>query len=162
MKRDLLEFLITVKREGKHVVAYGAPGKGNTLLNYCGIRTDFVDYAVDANEFKQGRYTPGTHIPIYHPSRMRETKPDFVLILPWNIRDEVTSQHSYIREWGGRFVVPIPETMVLGDPPGYGRPASGPITPHRVAAALTDQLRSWLRRTPAHAHHADEFGKRGD
>jgi len=111
-KRKLLEFLIRVKREGKSVAGYGAPGKGNTLLNYCGIRTDFLDYTVDRNPYKQGKLTPGTHIPIYPPDKIRETRPDYVLILPWNLKDEIVEQNSYIREWGGRFVVPIPEVEV--------------------------------------------------
>ena len=111
-KRALLDFLIETRRAGKSVAAYGAPGKGNTLLNYCGIRTDFVDYAVDRNPYKHGRYTPGTHIPIFPPERIRETRPDYVLILPWNLKDEITEQLSYVREWGGRFVVPIPRVDV--------------------------------------------------
>lgn len=113
-KRDLLEFLIEARRRGESVVGYGAPGKGNTLLNYCGIRTDLLDYTVDISEYKQGMYTPGTHIPIHPPSRIAETRPDWVLILPWNIRDEITGQMSHVRDWGGRFVVPIPEVRVLG------------------------------------------------
>ena len=112
-KHKLLRFLIEAKQAGKQVVGYGAPGKGNTLLNYCGIRTDFLDYTVDRNPHKQGRYTPGTRLPILDPARIRETKPDYVLILPWNLADEVTGQMNYIREWGGRFVVPIPEVRVL-------------------------------------------------
>jgi SAM-dependent methyltransferase len=112
-KRKLLEFLIDVKRAGKSVVGYGAPGKGNTLLNYCGIRTDFIDFTVDRNPYKQGKFLPGTHIPIHHPDRVREAKPDYVLILPWNFRDEIVQQMPYIREWGGRFVVPIPQVTVL-------------------------------------------------
>ena len=111
-KRKVLDFLIHAKREGKTVVGYGAPGKGNTLLNYCGIRTDFIDYTVDRNPYKQGKYTPGTHIPIYHPDRIRETRPDYLFLLPWNLKDEIMQQVSYIREWGGRFVVPIPEIRV--------------------------------------------------
>jgi len=111
-KRKLLEFLIRVRREGKSIVGYGAPGKGNTLLNYCGIRTDFLEYTVDRNPYKQGKFTPGTHIPIHAPERIRQTRPDYVLILPWNLKDEVIEQVGYIREWGGRFVVPIPEVMV--------------------------------------------------
>jgi hypothetical protein len=111
-KRRLLELLIRLKDEGKSVVAYGAPGKGNTLLNYCGIRTDLLDYAVDRNPYKHGRFTPGTHIPIFPPERLRETKPDYVLILPWNLQDEIIAQHGYIREWGGQFIVPIPEARV--------------------------------------------------
>ena len=112
-KRKLLEFLIATKRQGKTIAGYGAPGKGNTLLNYCGIRTDFLDYTVDRNSYKQGKFLPGTHIPIHHPDRIRETRPDFILILPWNVRDEIMKQLSYIRGWGGKFVVPIPEVRVF-------------------------------------------------
>ena len=111
-KRRLLEFLIAVRRRGKRVVGYGAPGKGNTLLNYCGIRTDFLEYTVDRNPYKHGRFLPGTHIPIYPPDRFGETKPDYVLILPWNLKDEIMEQMSYIRSWGGQFVVPIPDVKV--------------------------------------------------
>jgi len=112
-KRKLLTFLIEAKRAGKQVVGYGAPGKGNTLLNYCGIRTDFLDYTVDRSPHKQGRFLPGTRIPILHPDRISETKPDFILILPWNLKDEIVEQMGYVRSWGGRFVVPIPEATVL-------------------------------------------------
>jgi hypothetical protein len=112
-KRTLLEFLIEARRSGKTVVGYGAPGKGNTLLNYCGIREDFLDYTVDRNPLKQGRYTPGTRIPILAPEKMRETKPDYILILPWNLKNEISKQHAYVAEWGGRFVVPIPKVKVL-------------------------------------------------
>jgi hypothetical protein len=108
-KRKVLEFLIDAKRRGKTIAGYGAPGKGNTLLNYCGIRTDFIDYTVDRNPYKQGKYLPGTHIPIHNPDRIRETRPDYLMILPWNFRDEIMRQNSFIREWGGTFVVPIPE-----------------------------------------------------
>jgi 2-polyprenyl-3-methyl-5-hydroxy-6-metoxy-1,4-benzoquinol methylase len=111
-KRKLLEFLIDAKRRGKSVVGYGAPAKGNTLLNYCGIRADFIDYTVDLSPHKQGLYLPGTRIPIHAPDKIRETRPDYVLILPWNLRDEIMKQMQYIREWGGRFVVPIPEIKV--------------------------------------------------
>jgi hypothetical protein len=111
-KRKLLDFLIDAKRDGKRIVGYGAPGKGNTLLNYCGIRTDFIDYTVDRNPYKQGKFLPGSRIPIFAPDRIRETKPDYVLILPWNFKDEIIAQMSGIREWGGRFVVPIPEAKV--------------------------------------------------
>jgi hypothetical protein len=111
-KRKLLEFLIRAKREGRRIVGYGAPGKGNTLLNYCGIRTDFLDYVVDRNPYKQGRFLPGTHIPIYHPDVIRRTRPDYVLILPWNVKDEIMQQIAYIREWGGQFVVPIPQVQI--------------------------------------------------
>jgi len=111
-KRKLLDFLITAKRQGKSIAGYGAPGKGNTLLNYCGIRTDFLDYTVDRSPHKQGKFLPGTHVPIFHPDRIRETQPDYVLILPWNLRDEIMEQMAHIREWGGQFVVPIPEVKV--------------------------------------------------
>ena len=112
-KRALLDFLIRVKRGGKSVVGYGAPGKGNTLLNYCGIRSDFLDYTVDRNPYKQGKFLPGTHIPIFGPGKIEETKPDYVLILPWNIKGEIMMQLSYIGDWGGRFVVPIPKVTVF-------------------------------------------------
>jgi len=111
-KRRLLEFLIDARRAGKSIAGYGAPGKGNTLLNYCGIRTDFLDYTVDRSPYKQGKYTPGTRIPIHAPERIRETRPDYLLILPWNLKDEIIGQMAYIREWGGKFVVPIPEVKV--------------------------------------------------
>lgn len=112
-KRKLLAFLIEAKRSGKKVVGYGAPGKGNTLLNYCGIRTDFLDFTVDANPYKQGKYTPGTRIPILAPDKIREARPDYVLILPWNLKEEISQTAGYIGEWGGRFVVPIPEVKLL-------------------------------------------------
>jgi len=112
-KRKLLDFLIAAKRAGKSIVGYGAPGKGNTLLNYCGIRTDFLDYTVDRNPYKHGRFLPGTHIPIFPPGRIRDTQPDYVLILPWNVKQEIMSQLAYIREWGGQFVIPIPEVSVV-------------------------------------------------
>ena len=111
-KRSILRFLIEARESGKSIVGYGAPGKGNTLLNYCGIRTDLLDYTVDRNPYKHGKYTPGTRIPIHPPERIRETKPDLLFILPWNLKDEVIAQNSYIREWGGQFVVPIPEVRV--------------------------------------------------
>jgi len=111
-KRKLLSFLINARQAGKTVVGYGAPGKGNTLLNYCGIRTDFLDYTVDRNERKHGKFLPGTRIPIFAPEKIAETKPDYVLILPWNLKDEIMKQTSYIREWGGKWVVPIPEARV--------------------------------------------------
>jgi len=112
-KRQLLDFLIGAKRAGKSVAGYGAPGKGNTLLNYCGIRTDFIDYLCDRNVYKHGRYTPGTHIPIFSPEHIAETKPDYVLILPWNLKDEIMAQLSYIGDWGAEFVVPIPEVATF-------------------------------------------------
>ncbi len=112
-KRKLLSFLIEAKRAGKSIAGYGAPGKGNTLLNYCGIREDFLDYTVDRNPYKQGTFTPGTRIPIFDPEKIRETRPDYVLILPWNLKDEISEQMAFVREWGGRFVVPIPEVAIL-------------------------------------------------
>ena len=115
-KQKLLEFLIGAKRAGKTVAGYGAPGKGNTLLNYCGIRTDFLDFTVDRNPHKQGNFLPGTRIPIYHPDKIRAARPDYVLILPWNLQKEISRQLSYIEEWGGKFVIPIPEVQVLESP----------------------------------------------
>lgn len=111
-KRKILSFLIEARREGRTVVGYGAPGKGNTLLNYCGIRTDFIDFTVDRNTFKQGKFLPGTRIPIHHPDMIRQARPDYLFILPWNFKDEIIEQNAYIRDWGGRFVVPIPEITV--------------------------------------------------
>jgi SAM-dependent methyltransferase len=111
-KHDLLAFLIERKRKRETIVGYGAPAKGNTLLNYCGIGTDFVDYTVDRSEYKQGRYLPGTHIPIRAPEAVRETKPDLLFILPWNLRDEIMEQMAFVREWGGRFLVTTPEIRV--------------------------------------------------
>ncbi len=111
-KRRLLEFLIAAKRAGKAVAGYGAPGKGNTLLNYCGIRGDFIDYTVDRNPYKHGRFLPGTHIPVLPPERIAETRPDYLLILPWNLKEEIMAQMAFIRDWGGQFVVPIPELRV--------------------------------------------------
>lgn len=111
-KFKLLDFLINAKRQGKLIAGYGAPGKGNTLLNYCGIRADFIDYTVDRSPYKQGNFLPGTHIPIFHPDTIKDTKPDYILILPWNLKDEIISQMSYVRDWGGKFVVPIPEVEV--------------------------------------------------
>jgi len=111
-KRKLLKFLIEAKAQGKTIAAYGAPAKGNTLLNYCGVGKDFIDYTVDRNPYKQGLFLPGTHIPILHPERIRETQPDYVLILPWNLKEEIMTQMAYIAEWGGQFVVPIPEVRV--------------------------------------------------
>jgi SAM-dependent methyltransferase len=112
LKRELLKFFIKAKDEGKTVAGYGAPGKGNTLLNYCGIRTDLLDYTVDRNPLKQGCFTAGCRIPIYPPEKIRETQPDYLFILPWNLSDEIVSQTSYIREWGGRWVTPIPHVRV--------------------------------------------------
>jgi SAM-dependent methyltransferase len=112
-KRKLVNFLIDAKNRGKSVAGYGAPGKGNTLLNYCGIRTDFLDYTVDRNPYKHGKYLPGTHVPIFAPEKIAQTRPDYVLILPWNLKDEIVDQLAYIRDWGGKFVVPIPEVLVI-------------------------------------------------
>ncbi|MBV9354209.1 MAG: methyltransferase domain-containing protein [Chloroflexi bacterium] len=111
-KHGLLDFLIDARRAGKSVAGYGAPGKGNTLLNYCGIRSDFVAYTVDRNPYKQGLFLPGTHIPIYGPERLGETRPDYILILPWNLKTEIMAQLEYARAWGARFVVPIPQLEV--------------------------------------------------
>jgi 2-polyprenyl-3-methyl-5-hydroxy-6-metoxy-1,4-benzoquinol methylase len=112
-KRKILEFLIQVRRQGKQVVGYGAPGKGNTLLNYCGIRTDFIDFTVDRNPYKQGKFLPGSRIPIFAPEKISQAKPDYVVIMPWNFKEEIIDQLEYIREWGGKFVVFIPEVRVL-------------------------------------------------
>jgi hypothetical protein len=111
-KRALLELLIDLRRQGKQVVGYGAPGKGNTLLNYCGIREDLLDYTVDRNPYKHGLYTPGTHIPIFPPEKIAETKPDYVLVLPWNLIDEIAAQLTYISDWGGSLIVPVPSATV--------------------------------------------------
>jgi hypothetical protein len=112
-KRALLQCLISAKNEGKTVVGYGAPAKGNTLLNYCGIRTDFLDYTVDANPHKQNLFLPGTHIPIKHPDQIRIDKPDYILILPWNIKEEIMDQLSFVHMWGGKFIIPIPRLEVI-------------------------------------------------
>ena len=113
VKRNLLRFLIDARESGKTVAGYGAPAKGNTLLNYCGIRTDLLAFTVDISPHKTGRFLPGTHIPIYSPDRLREVKPDYVLILPWNLKDEIIRQMADVRSWGGRFVVPIPQVEIL-------------------------------------------------
>jgi SAM-dependent methyltransferase len=112
-KHALVEFLTDARRRGLTVAGYGAPGKGNTLLNFCGIRTDLLAYTVDRNPYKQGRFLPGTHIPIHHPDRLAETRPDVILILPWNLRTEIAAQLEYTRDWGARLVVPIPRVEVL-------------------------------------------------
>jgi SAM-dependent methyltransferase len=112
-KRKLLECLTKIKRARKVIAAYGAAGKGNTLLNYCGVRTDFIDYVVDRNSFKQGKWLPGTRIPIFAPKKIAETRPDYVLILPWNLKDEITAQLAYIREWNGKFIIPIPDAEIV-------------------------------------------------
>ncbi|MBI4002695.1 MAG: class I SAM-dependent methyltransferase [Nitrospira defluvii] len=113
IKNQLLEFLIKAKREGKSVVGYGAPAKGNTLLNYCGVKSDYLAYTVDRSPYKQHHYLPGVRIPIFDPERLRTTKPEYLLILPWNLKDEIMGQMAFIREWGGQFVVPIPKVQVL-------------------------------------------------
>ena len=112
-KRGLLELLIRLKGEGATIAGYGAPGKGNTLLNYCGIRSDFLDFTVDRNTYKQGKFLPGTHIPIFEPSKIDEERPDYVFILPWNFKDEIMTQLAHIRSWGGKFIVPIPEATIV-------------------------------------------------
>jgi len=117
-KRALLELLIDLRRRGRQVVGYGAPGKGNTLLNYCGIRTDLLDYTVDRNPYKQGKFTPGTHIPIHAPELIAQTRPDVILILPWNLAREIGEQLAFTAEWGARLVVPIPTARFLD---GVGR-----------------------------------------
>jgi hypothetical protein len=113
-KRKLLTFLIEAKEASKSIVGYGAPGKGNTLLNYCGIRTDFLDYTVDRNPYKHGKFLPGTHIPIYPVDKIAQSKPDYVLILPWNFKAEIMQQMAHISDWGGQFIVPIPGVHVDG------------------------------------------------
>jgi 2-polyprenyl-3-methyl-5-hydroxy-6-metoxy-1,4-benzoquinol methylase len=111
-KWALVEFLLSAAQEGKSVAGYGAPGKSATLLHYCGIGKDLIQYTVDRSPYKQGRFLPGNHIPIYHPAKIRETKPDYVLILPWNLKDEIMKQLQFIREWGGQFVLPIPKLTI--------------------------------------------------
>jgi len=113
VKIGMLQFLLDQKKAGKSVAAYGAAAKGNTLLNYCGAKNDLIEFCVDANPHKQGLYMPGSHIPVLAPAALKERRPDYVIILPWNLKDEISAQHAYIREWGGRFVVPIPELTVL-------------------------------------------------
>ena len=113
IKSDLLGFLLTAAGDGRSVAGYGAPGKGNTLLNHCGIRSDLLPYTVDRSPVKQGKFLPGTHIPIYAPERLAETRPDYVLVLPWNLRDEISQQLNYVRSWGGRLVFPIPALEIV-------------------------------------------------
>jgi SAM-dependent methyltransferase len=112
-KRDLLKFLVDATERGKSIVGYGAPAKGNTLLNYCGVGRDFLEYTVDISPYKQGLFLPGTHIPIFHPDKIKQTKPDYVLMLPWNLKSEIVDQMSCIREWGGKFVTPVPSVEVF-------------------------------------------------
>jgi len=113
IKGDLLEFLLAAAKEGRSVAGYGAPGKGNTLLNHCGIRSDLLQYTVDRSPVKQGKFLPGTHIPIHAPERLAETRPDYILVLPWNLRDEISQQLEYVRSWGGRLVFPIPALEIV-------------------------------------------------
>lgn len=112
-KYNILELLIKIKSNNKEIAGYGAPAKGNTLLNYCGIGPEFISYTVDRNPYKQGKYLPGTHIPVFSPEKIRETKPDYVFVLPWNLSDEIIRQMAYIREWGGKFIIPVPEVEVM-------------------------------------------------
>jgi hypothetical protein len=112
-KRGILQLVLGLKAEGRTIAGYGAPGKGNTLLNYCGIRTDILDFTVDRNTYKQGLFLPGTHIPILAPEEIERRRPDYVFILPWNFRDEIMNQMAGIREWGGQFIVPIPEARIV-------------------------------------------------
>jgi hypothetical protein len=112
VRHELLRFLLDCRTQGKQVVGYGAPGKGNTLLNYCGIRSDLLEYTVDRNPYKHGRFTPGTRIPIHDPAQIGKDRPDVVLVLPWNLETELTEQLAYIKEWGGQLVVPLPSLHV--------------------------------------------------
>jgi hypothetical protein len=111
-KLAFVDFLIKAARQGKLVAGYGAPGKSATLLHYCGIGKDLIQFTVDRSPYKQGRFLPGTHIPIFHPDRIREAKPDYVIILPWNLKDEIMGQMKFIRDWGGKFIVPIPKLTI--------------------------------------------------
>lgn len=113
IKSDLVGFLLEAARQGRSVAGYGAPGKGNTLLNHCGIRSDLLAYTVDRSPVKQGKFLPGTHIPIHPPERLSETRPDYVLVLPWNLRDEISRQLDYVRAWGGRLIFPIPTLEIV-------------------------------------------------
>ena len=113
VKLDITSFLIEQKKAGKKVAAYGAAAKGNTLLNYCGIKNYLIEYVVDANPNKQNKWLPASHIPVVNESHLKENKPDYVIILPWNLKEEITAQLSYIKEWGGNFVVPVPELQVI-------------------------------------------------
>jgi C-methyltransferase C-terminal domain/Putative zinc binding domain/Methyltransferase domain len=113
IKSELLEFLLMAASDGRSVAGYGAPGKGNTLLNHCGIRSDLLQYTVDRSPVKQGKFLPGTHIPIYAPERLAETRPDYILVLPWNLRDEISQQLDYVKSWGGRLVFPIPQLEIV-------------------------------------------------
>jgi hypothetical protein len=112
-KRRLLSFLIAAKEEGKIICGYGAPGKGNTLLNYCGIGTDFLEFTVDRNPYKHGRFTPGMHVPIREVEAIDTTRPDYVLILPWNLKQEIVQQMRHVSDWGGKFIIPVPELTII-------------------------------------------------
>ena len=114
IKLDITEFLIDQKRAGKKVAAYGAAAKGNTMLNYCGIKSDLIEFVVDANPHKQNKFLPASHIPVVNEQYLKDAKPDFVIIFPWNLKDEITKQLSYIRDWGGKFVVAVPELEIIG------------------------------------------------
>jgi SAM-dependent methyltransferase len=138
-KRKVLDFLIRAKREGASIAGYGAPGKGNTLLNFCGIRTDFLDYTVDRNPYKHGRFTPGTHIPIHPPTRLAETRPDYILILPWNLKDEIIEQLTEALDWDARFVVPIPEVAIYGGPSSQASGAQPVLGAAGLPAAIDDE-----------------------
>jgi hypothetical protein len=113
VKLGMLSFLIEQKKAGKKVAAYGAAAKGNTLLNFCGVRNDLVDYVVDANPNKQNKFLPASHIPVLNEEYLKKDKPDFVIILPWNLKDEIVTQLAYIKEWGGKFVIPVPALQIL-------------------------------------------------
>jgi SAM-dependent methyltransferase len=112
-KRSLLQFLIAAREQGKTVAGYGAPAKASTLLNYCGARSDFIDYTVDRSPHKQGLYLPGVRVPIFAPEKIAETRPDFLVLFAWNLRDEIMSQMAHVREWGCRFVIPVPEVEIV-------------------------------------------------
>ena len=113
LKREILDFFIKAKEKNKIICGYGAPGKGNTLLNFCGIRTDFLEFTVDRNPYKQGKFLPGTHIPIYSPEKIAERKPDYIFILPWNLKDEIINQLSFTGKWGAKFIIPIPKIEII-------------------------------------------------
>ena len=113
IKLKIHDFFVSAKRDGKKVVCYGAPAKGNTMLNFCGIDNDLIEYTVDKNPHKQNLFLPGSHIPIFSPDKIQETKPDYVLILPWNLKDEIIEQMNYINNWGGKFVIPIPKVSII-------------------------------------------------
>jgi hypothetical protein len=112
-RRKILNFLIRAKEDNKKIIAYGAPAKGNTLLNYCGVKSNLIEFTVDRNPYKQGRYLPGSHIYIDHPDKIKEAKPDYLFVLPWNLQTEIMEQMAFIRDWGGRFVLPIPSLKII-------------------------------------------------